>query len=83
MEVRAKGRQRAGLVRGPRTPIAYSDDPAFEAGNGDAGDVDALDADRFATPGEVATMITLLASERTANVTGANYVIDGSLIKTT
>jgi len=24
-----------------------------------------------------------LASERTANVTGANYVIDGGLIKTT
>ncbi len=38
---------------------------------------------RFTTPAEVATLITLLASERTANVTGANYVIDGGLIKTT
>jgi NAD(P)-dependent dehydrogenase (short-subunit alcohol dehydrogenase family) len=38
---------------------------------------------RFTTPEEVATLITLLASERTANVTGANYVIDGGLIKTT
>ena len=38
---------------------------------------------RFTTPGEVATLIVLLASERTANVTGANYVIDGGLIKTT
>src|SRR4051812_8929087 len=38
---------------------------------------------RFTTPAEVATLIVLLASERTANVTGANYVIDGGLIKTT
>jgi NAD(P)-dependent dehydrogenase (short-subunit alcohol dehydrogenase family) len=38
---------------------------------------------RFTTPEEVATLITLLASERTANVTGANYLIDGGLIKTT
>ena len=38
---------------------------------------------RFTTPEEVATLITLLASERTGNVTGANYVIDGGLIKTT
>jgi NAD(P)-dependent dehydrogenase (short-subunit alcohol dehydrogenase family) len=37
---------------------------------------------RFTTPEEVATLVTLLASERTANVTGANYVIDGGLIKT-
>jgi NAD(P)-dependent dehydrogenase (short-subunit alcohol dehydrogenase family) len=38
---------------------------------------------RFTTPDEVATLIVLLASDRTANVTGANYVIDGGLIKTT
>jgi NAD(P)-dependent dehydrogenase (short-subunit alcohol dehydrogenase family) len=38
---------------------------------------------RFTTPEEVATLIVLLASERTANVTGVNYVIDGGLIKTT
>ena len=38
---------------------------------------------RFTTPEEVAALITLLASERTANVTGVNYVIDGGLIKTT
>jgi NAD(P)-dependent dehydrogenase (short-subunit alcohol dehydrogenase family) len=38
---------------------------------------------RFTTPEEVATLIVLLASERTANVTGANYLIDGGLIKTT
>ena len=38
---------------------------------------------RFTTPEEVATLIVLLASGRTANVTGANFVIDGGLIKTT
>jgi NAD(P)-dependent dehydrogenase (short-subunit alcohol dehydrogenase family) len=38
---------------------------------------------RFTTPEEVATLVVLLASERTANVTGANFVIDGGLIKTT
>jgi NAD(P)-dependent dehydrogenase (short-subunit alcohol dehydrogenase family) len=38
---------------------------------------------RFTTPEEVAMLVVLLASQRTANVTGANYVIDGGLIKTT
>jgi NAD(P)-dependent dehydrogenase (short-subunit alcohol dehydrogenase family) len=38
---------------------------------------------RFTTPEEVAALIVWLASERSANVTGANYVIDGGLIKTT
>jgi NAD(P)-dependent dehydrogenase (short-subunit alcohol dehydrogenase family) len=38
---------------------------------------------RFTTPEEVASLVTFLASERSANVTGANYVIDGGLIKTT
>jgi NAD(P)-dependent dehydrogenase (short-subunit alcohol dehydrogenase family) len=38
---------------------------------------------RFTTPEEVATLIVVLASDRTANVTGANYPIDGGLIKTT
>jgi NAD(P)-dependent dehydrogenase (short-subunit alcohol dehydrogenase family) len=38
---------------------------------------------RFTTPEEVATLVVLLASERTANVTGSNYIIDGGLIKTT
>ena len=32
---------------------------------------------------EVATLITMLASDRAANITGVNYVIDGGLIKTT
>jgi len=38
---------------------------------------------RFSTPEEVATLVVLLASPRTANVTGANYVIDGGPVKTT
>lgn len=29
-----------------------------------------------------ATLVALLASPRTANVTGSNYVIDGGLVKT-
>jgi NAD(P)-dependent dehydrogenase (short-subunit alcohol dehydrogenase family) len=37
---------------------------------------------RFTTPEEVATLVALLASPKTANVTGSNYVIDGGLVKT-
>jgi NAD(P)-dependent dehydrogenase (short-subunit alcohol dehydrogenase family) len=37
---------------------------------------------RFSTPREVATLVALLASPRTANVTGSDVVIDGGLIKT-
>ena len=43
----------------------------------------AIATGRFTTPDEVATLVTLLASDRAANVTGVNYVIDGGLIKTT
>ncbi len=38
---------------------------------------------RFTAPEEVAALIVFLASERAGNITGANYVIDGGLIKTT
>jgi NAD(P)-dependent dehydrogenase (short-subunit alcohol dehydrogenase family) len=37
---------------------------------------------RFTTPREVATIVALLASPRMANVTGANWIIDGGLVKT-
>ena len=37
---------------------------------------------RFTTPEEVATLAVMLASPRTGNVTGANFVVDGGLIKT-
>ena len=36
----------------------------------------------FTTPDEVATLVALLASPRTSNATGSNYIIDGGLIKT-
>jgi NAD(P)-dependent dehydrogenase (short-subunit alcohol dehydrogenase family) len=59
-----------------------------EAGGVDADTVRATAASaiatgRFTTPEEVATLVTMLASRRTANVTGINYIIDGGLIKTT
>jgi NAD(P)-dependent dehydrogenase (short-subunit alcohol dehydrogenase family) len=38
---------------------------------------------RFTKPEEVATLVCLLASPLSGNVTGANFVIDGGLIKTT
>ncbi|WP_067689236.1 SDR family NAD(P)-dependent oxidoreductase [Nocardia jejuensis] len=37
---------------------------------------------RFTHPQEVADLVLLLASERTANVTGADFVIDGGLVQT-
>ena len=37
---------------------------------------------RFTTPREGATIVALLASPLMANVTGANWVIDGGLVKT-
>ena len=43
----------------------------------------AIATGRFSRPEEVATLVTMLASDRAANVTGANYVIDGGLVKTT
>lgn len=42
----------------------------------------AMPTGRFTTPEEVATLVALLASPRTENVTGSNYVIDGGLVKT-
>jgi NAD(P)-dependent dehydrogenase (short-subunit alcohol dehydrogenase family) len=43
----------------------------------------AIATGRFSTPQEVATLVVMIASGRIANVTGANFVIDGGLIKTT
>jgi NAD(P)-dependent dehydrogenase (short-subunit alcohol dehydrogenase family) len=37
---------------------------------------------RFSQPGEIADLVLLLASDRTANVTGADIRIDGGLIPT-
>jgi NAD(P)-dependent dehydrogenase (short-subunit alcohol dehydrogenase family) len=43
----------------------------------------AIATGRFTSPQEVGALVAVLASDRTANVTGANYVIDGGLTKTT
>jgi NAD(P)-dependent dehydrogenase (short-subunit alcohol dehydrogenase family) len=37
---------------------------------------------RFTTPAEVADLVLFLASERAANITGADYAIDGGLVQT-
>jgi len=37
---------------------------------------------RFTEPGEVADVVLFLASDRAANVTGADYLIDGGLVPT-
>ena len=37
---------------------------------------------RFTTPEEVADLIVFLTSDRAANITGVNYLIDGGLIQT-
>jgi len=37
---------------------------------------------KFTTPEDVADLVLFLASDRAGNITGANYVIDGGLVKT-
>jgi NAD(P)-dependent dehydrogenase (short-subunit alcohol dehydrogenase family) len=37
---------------------------------------------RFTRPEEVADLVLLLASDRTGNVTGADFVIDGGMVTT-
>ncbi|MDR6974407.1 NAD(P)-dependent dehydrogenase (short-subunit alcohol dehydrogenase family) [Streptomyces sp. 3330] len=37
---------------------------------------------RFTRPEEVADLVLFLASERAANITGADFVIDGGLVST-
>ncbi len=60
---------------------------ASAAGGGAPGDVVAAESakaatGRFTEPAEVADLVVLLASERAANVTGSDFVIDGGYITT-
>jgi NAD(P)-dependent dehydrogenase (short-subunit alcohol dehydrogenase family) len=52
-------------------PAAVAQQQASEASTG-----------RFTTPEEVADLVVLLAGDRAGNVTGADFLIDGGLIKT-
>jgi NAD(P)-dependent dehydrogenase (short-subunit alcohol dehydrogenase family) len=47
-----------------------------------AGAAAAMVTGRFSRPEEVADIVLLLASPRTANVTGADFTIDGGMITT-
>jgi NAD(P)-dependent dehydrogenase (short-subunit alcohol dehydrogenase family) len=55
---------------------------ASGGGDAKAGAEAAMVTGRFTRPEEVATLVAMLASPRTANVTGAQYVIDGGMIRT-
>ncbi|MEV0890766.1 oxidoreductase [Promicromonospora sp. NPDC050262] len=57
---------------------ATGKDPAAVAADAVAG----IPTGRFTTPREVADLAVLLASPRTANVTGSNYAVDGGLPET-
>jgi NAD(P)-dependent dehydrogenase (short-subunit alcohol dehydrogenase family) len=77
---------------GPVATDLWLGDHGVAATLGDAAGIDpaaireqataGMPSGRFTTPEEVATLVRLLASPRTANVTGSNYVIDGGLVKT-
>ncbi len=43
---------------------------------------DAIATGRFTTPEEVADLVLFLASDRAADITGADFVIDGDLVTT-
>jgi NAD(P)-dependent dehydrogenase (short-subunit alcohol dehydrogenase family) len=44
--------------------------------------VQATATGRFTEPHDVADLILLLASDRTSNVSGADFVVDGGLVQT-
>ncbi|HTY96666.1 MAG TPA: SDR family oxidoreductase [Solirubrobacteraceae bacterium] len=62
---------------------AVADATGVDADTVRATATEAIATRRFSSPQEVASLVTMLASDRLANVTGANFVIDGGLVKTT
>jgi NAD(P)-dependent dehydrogenase (short-subunit alcohol dehydrogenase family) len=91
-ELGPKGIRINSVSPGPVSTDLWLGDDGVAATLGKAAGVDAatvrhqatagMPTGRFTTPEEVATLVALLASPRTANVTGSNYVIDGGLVKT-
>ena len=91
-ELGPKGIRINSVSPGPVATDLWLGDHGVAATLGDATGVDpaavreqataGMATGRFTTPAEVATLVALLASPRTANVTGSNYVIDGGLVKT-
>ena len=91
-ELGPKGIRINSVSPGPVATDLWLGDDGVAAALGAAAGVDpaavrdqavaAMPTGRFTTPEEVATLVALLASPRTANVTGSNYVIDGGLVKT-
>lgn len=87
-----KGFRINSVSPGPVSTDLWLGDEGVAATLGDAAGVDAavvreravagIAPGRFSTPEEVATLVAVLASPRTANVTGSKYVIDGGLVKT-
>ena len=91
-ELGPKGIRINSVSPGPVGTDLWLGDHGVEATVGAATGVDAgavrdqaimgMPTGRFTTPEEVATLVALLGSPRTANVTGSNYVIDGGIVKT-
>jgi NAD(P)-dependent dehydrogenase (short-subunit alcohol dehydrogenase family) len=91
-ELGPKGIRINSVSPGPVATDLWLGDRGVAATVGEATGIDAdavreqaiagMPTGRFTTPEQVATLVALLASPKTANVTGSNYVIDGGLVKT-